>query len=725
MSDVRTEDGQSISTIKALLSQKKFSEALALSTALTEEEPGNAEAWWRRTLAASRLGLWADAQIAVKEAIALMPRAPLAWSEYGDILRALGQKEEGRKALEQAIKLDPSCHYAHSRLFYICDEVKDFDGVVRHGQALETLGKVDATILDKLALALWHKNDFHRSLHYYTVSANLAPSATRYSNLGILYERPEVARYLDASDAYRRALHMDAKHERAVQSTSRLAKTLVDAVKRLRSSGTHILEQAEFYRFYINPFVLLGCQANENVFSYTQKDIQKLKKILVQEIDLEDGRIGSLDGHLVDKSRALGICDELLNDDSNLYHATIFDDKRLCAFLQKGDTALFTYDESYFPIETLALLDDDPSFPTWLSDRFSRQYDLVLSRALEQNNLSAVTALLSGRRYVIQKHEDLCFSGANRFLDLQMERLRKAEQEASTEVPSVRALSAILLGKTQVNEAAPLAKLLPLPDEPSPALAPLLSLLPEYFKSFQIEAARLIRSIAIDCYNKHSDADLASEILKLAQPLEAVISVEMKGHIEGDKKRLKEILAEESKKEVRLLQAGEKLQITREGVRKGSAFVSAKHVKGVRWGITVQQNSSFDCLVSVISDEREELVLNWTSQNQEHYSQMLDALLSFVYPSALEKINKALKENKSVVIGNCELTRLSLVISVSGFFSQKRHEVPWEFVETEFAQGALNVFHRLQPNIKATLPMRTTYNAAAIRSIALSQGKSQ
>ena len=132
---------------------------------------------------------------------------------------------------------------------------------------------------------------------------------------------------------------------------------------------------------------------------------------------------------------------------------------------------------------------DKPAFLNWLSTAFSRQFDLVLSRALHQHNLATIGALLSGRRYVAQQDEDICFAGTSRFIDRRMEPLRAAEKEAISARPSLSALSKML-----VDPANP------------QALALVLNLLPaSHFRSFQNEAVRLLRLIALNCYTKHSD----------------------------------------------------------------------------------------------------------------------------------------------------------------------------------------------------------------------------
>lgn len=596
-----TRDDWEIDEIKRLLSEGRFEEAFDRATLLTEQAPGNAEGWWRLTLAAKALKRWEIARSAVKETINLVPRSPMVWGEFGDILEALEQYDEARKAFEMGTKIDPDYGYGHFSLLFICERNKEYDGVIFHGQALERIGEPPPNILDKIGLAFWFKNNFDTSLYYYKNSAALEKQAFRYGNLGLIYERPELAQYLDASDAYRRALSLEPEHERALEAAPRIAKRLAGLAQTLTTTGTNGLGQTDFYRFYVNPFILLGCDPNSDIDQYPISRTQKLKKALIQEIALEEGQVDSLGGCFIDKSRAISLCDELLNETQKEFHWAVFQDRRLCDFLHTGDVTLFLYDENYFPLPTLDAI-DDPAFLNWISSPFSRQYDLVLSRALEQNNLEKVSALLSGRRYVNQQDDDLCFAGAKRAIDRRMEPIRGAEKDSETQRPSLLALSGILID----------------PKNPD-ALAPLLNLLPAaHFRSFQNEAARLLRSIALNSNNRYSDSDLAREVLQFANRF-AFVSVDVKHQVENDEQQVNEIIAKEREHEVRLTQGSAALEITKEGVRKGEEFIAAMEIRSIRWGINITGQRpylNYDFLIGVQSEKGKEIQITWSASKE-------------------------------------------------------------------------------------------------------------
>jgi hypothetical protein len=468
---------------------------------------------------------------------------------------------------------------------------------------------------------------------------------------------------------------------------------------------------------------LLGCDIVFDIDHYTPSLIQRLKKSLVRELELEDGRINSLGGHVLDKSSALELSDDLLDSSKRKFHWIIFQDRRLCDFLHKGDITLFTYDESYSPARTLDALDDSV-FLKWISTPFYKQYDLVLSRALDSGDLVKMRALLSGPRYVAEQDDDLCFSGARRIIDRRMERLRAVEAYAGVNLPSLNDLSKMLMHP-----------------QDRVALAPLLNLLPvAHFRSFQDEAVRLIRSIAVECNNRHSDPDLAKGILQLAKSL-ASVSADIKHQIEMDEQQVNEIAAKEREHEFRRTQGGAPLvslvsrwvgtspgsiEITREGVRKDVAFIAAKDLKAIRWGITITQGCLYDFFLSVQSGQGAEIQISWCSVKdleKESFSKMIDASLSYALPSIINKINANLDNNKSVIIGNCELNRSHLVIL--SWFGTKRNEVPWSRVHSEVARGDVIISDRANSKIRVTMPMRTTYNAITIGIIAASRGQQQ
>jgi hypothetical protein len=115
------------------------------------------------------------------------------------------------------------------------------------------------------------------------------------------------------------------------------------------------------------------------------KTLQRLKKSLLQEIDLEDGAVSWLPGVSIDKSRAISVCEELNDEDDRAFHWYVFQNKPLLGFLCRGSHEHFLVDEEDSPLDIIEILDEEGvGFREWLSEPFAAQYDRVLSRVLRE-----------------------------------------------------------------------------------------------------------------------------------------------------------------------------------------------------------------------------------------------------------------------------------------------------------------------------------------------------
>src|SRR5439155_1026148 len=210
----------------------------------------------------------------------------------------------------------------------------------------------------------------------------------------------------------------------------------------------------------------------------------------LQEMELEDGAIERFDGFVLDKSRTIGLCDELHDDNLREYHRLVFRNPLLVWFLSRGDIRHFLY---------------RPGDYTAIRDSGEEQgYD--------------VEKLLTERS---------------------------------------------ALG--------------------------ILNLLPEPFRDQQATAVRAIRDIAIASYNQHNDIDLSKAILALSGKFNFK-SAELTQRLEADFQQIQKLIAEERKHEAKLTLGEQPMEITKEGVRKGSTFIGANVISSVRWGILLTGN---------------------------------------------------------------------------------------------------------------------------------------
>jgi hypothetical protein len=191
----------------------------------------------------------------------------------------------------------------------------------------------------------------------------------------------------------------------------------------------------------LNPFELLNCPSDTDLDDLDARTVKGLKDKLLKEIELEDGVV-AWTPHSTNQRRSAS--EELRDDIKREYHWHVFRNPLLLDFLSRGGFEHFLVDEASSPIEIIELLDDkSPAFREWLSEPFAKQFDLVLSRAIDLKNPSLITCLLAGRRWVAPSFTDACFQSSLRQIDRLLQPLRDAggrAAEINLSVASVKAL---------------------------------------------------------------------------------------------------------------------------------------------------------------------------------------------------------------------------------------------------------------------------------------------
>jgi len=709
-----------------LREQGEHDEAIELAKYVIEIDERNANAWWYLALSQDAEGHLQESIASLKTVLRLSPKFATGWGRYGVALAATGQAEQGLKALSKALELDPSLVFAIRKAAEICNKLKDEEGEIRYLTQLDStsMGLLSAHELNRIGIACWNKKHYGRAIDYYHRSAlsyesyhmwvshhnNMTSGSAAYApyfNLALLYNHNEVSQDVDAIDCLNRALSISHDYKKASDKLSeikpRLKKLACDVLK----DDDTILGEEEWYQFYINPFELLGADRDEDINVYDTKLIQRLKKRLLQEIDLENGKIEHVNGLTIDKSQAIGICEELNDESLKKHHWSVFSEPFLLGFLTRGEIRHFLCLDEYNPINILQDLDekrskfsDGPGFREWLSMPFARQYDLVLTRAIRKKRVPMVESLFDGRRWILREHEEKCFEGAKRHVEQLLDPLRQASERAKEVKPNLDQLKQLL---------------------DHSGLISIINLLPGPFRDQQSEAVSLIRDIAISSFNTHGDTDLSKAILTLSKKF-SFKSAALKQQLEGDFKQIEKLIAEERQHEVKLTQGMEKLEVTKDGVRQGSKFISANSVSSIRWGtlITGTQYSQIHQYLLVCRDDYgNETTFSWKStsdikQGQEHFSSLINAAINYIVPSIVEKLLSKINIGQKASIGPCTLEKSGLSFDKSGWFNSKTVNIPWARVETDMVNGMLIVSDRASPKMRVEMSIRDTENAVLL-----------
>jgi tetratricopeptide (TPR) repeat protein len=688
-----------------LRKQRKFDEACELAQSLIAEDERNSNAWWQLALSEHSLGDLDESLESLRMLIKLSPRFASGWAQYGVVLAENGQTEQSLKALSQALQIDANHAFAAREAARICKEQNDVDGEIRYLSRLEAMGKADENDLNCLGIAFWDKKHFGKAIEAYHRSAAIQKSVHPYFNLSLVYHHDEVSQDVDAIDCLERVLHIDLEHQKARKRLSEISPRLEKLAKEVLLYGETGLNEEDWYVFYINPFELIGANRDDDIEDYDTKKIQRMKKKLMQEIELEDGRIDYMEGLTIDKSRAIGICEELNDESLKEYHWLVFSEPYLLGFLARGEIRHFLCLDDYNPIDLLEELDSERSgFREWLSEPFCEQYDLVLTRALQKKCVPLVEALFDGRRWIVRDHEERCFEGARRQIEQLLNPLRKVAEHAKNAKPS----------KIQINDALY-----------NCVLISIINLLPEPFRDQQSVAVSLVRGIAIEVFNEHGDTELSKEILTLSKQF-SFKSASLTQKLVDDFKHIELLITKEKQHESKLTIGEVKVEVTRDGVRKGSTFVRADNITTIRWGVVLTEDSYrqvYQFLMVCRDNSGTEINISWQSTfssegELENFNALVNASLNYVVPKIFEKIQQQLESGRDVKIGPCSLRKDKLMFEISGWFTTKQHEVPWNRVKTRVSNGVLSVYDLANSKACAEMSIRDTENAVILSLLA-------
>ena len=550
----------------------RLDEAIIAARRATALDPENANSWWQLALAVHDKDGNGAAFAHFKKTMELAPSFAYGWHRLGLAYKKTGQTDEAVKCWERATEIDPERTDTLELLLAAYREREkagDEDRVFEVLKLIDALGVLGTDEVNRLGIEYHKRKDYYKSIIYFRRYASEASGPIGLFNLGLAHNASEIGQDADAIDAWRRALLCDPTYDKAKSSIDRTIKPLLDLKYKIQSYSKPLLSEDQWYANYINPYELLNL-SDVDPWDLDIKQIQKAKKAILQEIDLEDGCVDWMPGLKIDRSMALKVADELNEEWNRYWHHLVFQSKPLLHFLSRGKLEHFIVDAEESPTDVLEALDEHAEeFAPWLSKKFAPQYDLLLTEAIQRKDLANIECMLDGRRWVVPEDEDKCFEGAHRQVQKLLLPLKDASDRGKRVKPSVAGVERVLADGN---------------------LSAILAVLPMAFQTEQNEAATLVRSISIDAYNHHQDADLAKEILELARAF-AARSPSLRHRLDEDMATLNEKIADERKDEASLTLSGQDYSIKREGVRFANISIATKEIETIRWGISVTRSN--------------------------------------------------------------------------------------------------------------------------------------
>ncbi|MFZ3114553.1 MAG: tetratricopeptide repeat protein [Syntrophales bacterium] len=685
-----------------LFESHKYADAIPLLKAATTSLPKDEIIWQELVLAASRQQQYETAVDFEKQAILQHPHSAWLWRELGNDLIWLNRLDEAEKALNNARGLDSDSAWLWRYFVRLHQKRKDYGKEIEAWENLFDFIEPDGNDLHSLGTAYYNQQNYTKAIDIYRLSAAKLNDPSPFFNMGLAFSRSEVSQMVDAADAYRRALALKPDHDRGLKELSATKQILLPLAASARAAANGLIPKSDHFQFYLSPFEAMQLGEIENSDSLEVKTIQRAKKRLLQEIELNDGKVSWLDDFTLDKSRALTLEDELLDESTRYFHWAVFENKPLLKFLTQGEIEHFVYSDCYFPQRTLELLDEEPDFKRFLTKPFANQYNLVLTRAIEQRALAVIEVLFQGRRWVNREDEDICFAGAHKRVDDLVHMMRVKTAEGKKRKESIREMKDFLRDHSFTN---------------------LFNLLPAEFRSEQSELITEIRSLAIDCYNVHEDPDLSRDILNLCKGFQFK-NVELNKRLEEDFKIIEQKITEERKAEVRLQFGPERpFEITKEGIKDGAKFFSTDTIRNLRWGITVTGYTGaelYTYILVVTNDSGKSAIATWSStkageaKQTEHFTNMVNACMNYLAKIVVEKIQRRLNSGLRESIGPCTLFRDGIGFQTQGLLFKKDRFVLWTDLSTVIRNGQVILSSKSQQGVAIGISMKDTDNAVLL-----------
>lgn len=684
-----------------LRSEGRLEEAVLAARRATTLDPDDANTWWQLALTLRAKDGGDAALSALAKVNELAPHFAGGWYELARVHHEALRLDEATEGYERALEADEEHIPSMRMLAYALKSDTDKDVATRRLQLLKAVfekDELDEEDLFDLAYLLGEAKEHAEAAKVYEVYTRKHEGQAAFYNLALSYRN--LGRDADALDALEAARRNAYEGENLSLVEAGLQKKL-EALRQdvLRTSQPY-LPKEDWYQHYLDPFTLLNVEPED--IDDNPKALQKAKQALLREIELEDGKVDWVPGLVIDKSSAMARLAELDNLEAVYAHTVVHESPQLADFLMRGSLEHFLISEDGTGDAVLPHLLDEKLLE-FIGPKFAAQYDKVLSRAAEQQDLSVVECLMDGRRWVLPSHQDACFESTKRLLARLREPLMSL-LEAAGNRPFSRAEIVAAFNHGRLRE--------------------LLSCLPIEFYEAHSEVGIALRGLSVSFYNREHDAEGAKAILAMGRVC-AEKSPALAHQMEADEKTLDRFIAEERSKEAHLSFKDRNLTITKAGVAYGDQKLAPADIVGVRWGLvqTAAQPPTVRHTIAFQSRRGPDIVVSWTTssdlqEQQKFWAGLVDATFAFIVERVFEEFSRQLDEGELSRIGPLEVRKDGVVFTVKGWFSDKKVLVPWPKVSSTMSNGTLVVRDVSNAKATATLPLETTYNAILLHMLA-------
>ena len=685
----------------------RYEEAVISAKAATVQDPDNADGWWLLALNNISLGRKEAALEALKGTNDKAPFFAQAWAKRGNLELALGTPKEAENSFEIALNCDGDEIEALRGLAFIYERNKATEKRTEEIRVLTKLDEIEGLnpgYLNRLGtLHFFNKHGFD-AIKYWSRDAHHSDGTASLFNLGLAYNMEDVSQDVDAVDCWRLVMRRDVTHEKALSRIQAVKTPLLELAHEIQSFRESLcLPEDQWYSIYINPFQLLNSPKDFDFGELETKVVQKWKKTLLQEIELEEGNLHWMPGLTVDRSKAIEVVEKLSDRKVASHNWEVYKCKPLLDFLSKGDISHFLLNEESSPLDFIERMSTSEELREWLSEPFSAQYDRIFSKAVAAKALPIIEALLDGRRWVMPSYADRCFENALREADSILLPLRELKNRAETTKVSLK----------QIEEVLERHKIISI-----------LNLLPLYFRNLQNEAVNLVRSIAIDAHNVHEDSELSLAIIEQSKKF-SFRSIELAQRLKDDFEAISEMIKKQREHESHLsFGSARHCKVTKEGFSDNGDLCPANEILALRWGIKVEQNGSHNYLFAVKRRTGKEHIVTWTSfdrdKQDELFEKLVNAAFHYIIPDLMEYLLDELKRGRTLTVGPVQITQHGMTFESKWLVFTRQNQVPWSGVNIVLHNGTAIVVDKLTGKKSPPISLRDVPNAMMLRLFPMS-----
>lgn len=691
-----------------LRSDGRLEESLLAARRATSEGPQDANAWWQLALTLRRLDDDGRALTALKRVTELAPYFAAGWWELGRVYQKSDDLDDAIASFEEALAAD-SEHVPAMRSLARALASDDSPAAVQRRlgllRSLRDAKELPDDMLFDFAFLLAEQGEPAEAARMYEECTCRKGGTAAYFNLGLVYEK--LGRDADALDAFDTAAIQGFENSHLSRLSEALQAKLNALAEKIAQAPAPLLAATEWYQHYINPFELLNADAPEDLRNQS-KLLQKARQAVLREIELEDGRLTWIPGLVLDKSTVLSTLDQLSDADAWCAHHLVFEDWALCSFLSRGELDHFLRRADLRPSPMMPY-EQDSAILRVIGPAFAAQFNRVLTRAIEQGNVDTVACLFKGRRWVTDDQVELCFDGARRAFERLAAPLVALDKEADDRT----------IGLDEIKRALAAG-----------SLSKFLPHLPIEFHAVHHTVGSALRGLAVSHYGRENDAHEALQILALAK--ECADKLPSLAHmVKADEEALNDLIAKERSKEASVVAGQGRLQITRAGVSDGTTVLTPDNIAGVRWGMTVVNNSprTVQHTIGFQALRGQDIVAHWTKVGNQDvhradWTKLIDAVFHFVLGNVLASFAEQIDSGHEVSVGSVEVGRYGVTMNEKGWIFTNRTTVPWNELTSGLINGSLVLGSRSRTKAGADLNLATTWNAIVLHLYASKKEKS-